>query len=111
MRDSCDEPVFPRSRALLRARNPTPTTPPNPAVSARASPSDRFPPALHVCRSGEPLDPPVDVPMDITTKQMETLLNNLLSNEEAMNFSFFIDGEQIAADLAKHLKDFKVIRT
>lgn len=48
------------------------------------------------------------MPLDITISQMENLLNHILNNEEPMKFAFFIEGEQIAAELAKHLSDFKV---
>jgi len=58
--------------------------------------------------TGETLQQPVEVPLDVTTQQLHTLLNKLLSNDEPMTFSFFIDGEQIAADLVQHLSEFKV---
>lgn len=47
--------------------------------------------AQFVSDEGVKAGPPLDIPLGISTKQLETLLNELLSNEERHPYSFFLD--------------------
>ena len=53
---------------------------------------------------GEPTGPQLDLPHDVTPQQLETLLNGLLQQEERLPYSFFIDQQELAAELGAHLK-------
>ena len=52
--------------------------------------------------------PQLDVPHDVTPVQLETLLNGLLQSEEHLPYSFFIQDQQLAAELGGHLLKHKV---
>lgn len=52
--------------------------------------------------------PQLDVPHDVTPKQLETLLNGLLRQEEKLPYSFFIEEQQLAEELGAHLLKNKV---
>jgi ribosome assembly protein 4 len=53
---------------------------------------------------GDPTGPQLDVPHDVTPQQLETLLNGLLQQEERLPYSFFINEQELAAELGAHLK-------
>lgn len=55
-----------------------------------------------------PAGPQLDVPQDVTPSQLETLLNGLLTNEEKLPYSFFIEDQELAAELGAHLLKQKV---
>ena len=44
----------------------------------------------------------------MTPAQLETLLNGLLQNEEKLPYSFFIEDQELAAELGAHLLKQKV---
>lgn len=52
--------------------------------------------------------PQLDVPHDVTPKQLETLLNGLLQQEEKLPYSFFIHEQQLSDELGAHLLKNKV---
>ena len=52
--------------------------------------------------------PQLDLPHDVTTTQLETLLNGLLRNEEKLPYSFFIQDVELAVELGAHLLKNKV---
>jgi ribosome assembly protein 4 len=52
--------------------------------------------------------PQLDVPHDVTPKQLETLLNGLLNQEEKLPYSFFIHEQQLSEELGSHLLKNKV---
>lgn len=52
--------------------------------------------------------PQLDLPQDVTVQQLETLLNGLLSNEEKLPYSFFVDDVELAQELGQHLLKHKV---
>ncbi len=52
--------------------------------------------------------PQLDVPHDVTPKQLETLLNGLLKQEEKLPYSFFVNEQQISEELGTHLLKNKV---
>lgn len=57
-----------------------------------------------------PAGPQLDLPQDVTVQQLETLLNGLLSNEEKLPYSFFVDDVELAQELGQHLLKHKVWR-
>lgn len=57
---------------------------------------------------GEATGPQLDVPHDVTPEQLETLLNGLLQAEEKLPYSFFIEEQELAAELGAHLMKHKV---
>ena len=44
----------------------------------------------------------------MTPKQLETLLNGLLKQEEKLPYSFFVNEQQLAQELGAHLLQHKV---
>ncbi|CAD7703119.1 unnamed protein product [Ostreobium quekettii] len=48
--------------------------------------------------------PQLDVPAEVTTPQLETLLNGILSNEHKVPYSFQVGGLELAAPLGDHLR-------
>ena len=48
------------------------------------------------------------MPHDVTPKQLETLLNGLLKQEEKLPYSFFVNEQQISDELGTHLLKNKV---
>ena len=52
--------------------------------------------------------PQLDLPHDVTPKQLETLLNGLLKQEEKLPYSFFVNEQQLAQELGSHLLQHKV---
>lgn len=57
---------------------------------------------------GETVGPQLDVPHDVTPKQLETLLNGLIKQEEKLPYSFFVNEQQISEELGTHLLKNKV---
>ena len=51
----------------------------------------------------DPTGPTLDVPTDMTPKQLELLLNQLLGADEPTPYSFYLNDEEILADLAGSL--------
>lgn len=51
--------------------------------------------------------PQLDLPQNVTVQQLETLLNGLLSNEEKLPYSFFVDNVELADELGQHLLKHK----
>lgn len=52
--------------------------------------------------------PQLDLPHDVTPKQLETLLNGLLKQEEKLPYSFFVNDQQLSQELGAHLLQHKV---
>ncbi len=52
--------------------------------------------------------PQLDLPQSVTVAQLETLLNGLLSNEEKLPYSFFVDDVELSDELGQHLLKHKV---
>ena len=52
--------------------------------------------------------PQLDLPHDVTPKQLETLLNGLLKQEEKLPYSFFVNEQQLSQELGAHLLQHKV---
>lgn len=50
-----------------------------------------------------PAGPQLDLPHDVTPKQLETLLNGLLKQEEKLPYSFFVNEQQLSQELGAHL--------
>ncbi len=48
------------------------------------------------------------MPHDVTPKQLETLLNGLLRQEEKLPYSFFVQEQQLSEELGTHLLEKKV---
>lgn len=48
------------------------------------------------------------MPHDVTPKQLETLLNGLLRQEEKLPYSFFVQEQQLSEELGAHLLKNKV---
>lgn len=57
---------------------------------------------------GESTGPQLDVPYTVTPQQLETLLNGLLHQEEKLPYSFFIEDQELSAELGAHLQKAKV---
>ena len=55
-----------------------------------------------------PAGPQLDLPHDVTPKQLETLLNGLLKQEEKLPYSFFVNEQQLSQELGSHLLQHKV---
>lgn len=55
---------------------------------------------------GESTGPQLDVPHNVTPKQLETLLNGLLQHaeDERHPYSFFVDEQELASELGEHLE-------
>ena len=53
--------------------------------------------------------PQLDLPHDVTPKQLETLLNGLLAHaqDERLPYSFFVEEQQLAEELGAHLLKHK----
>jgi ribosome assembly protein 4 len=54
---------------------------------------------------GERAGPQLDVPLDITSAQLQAILNQLLSNEEAVPYSFYIGDSEVKDGLKDALGD------
>lgn len=52
---------------------------------------------------GERTGPQLDIPVDTTPSQLQLIINELLSNEEKVPYSFYIAEEEIASSLEKAL--------
>lgn len=81
--------------------------------AAKLQKLDRAPSAANVIiqfqsPEGAVTGPQLDVPHDVTPAQLETLLNGLLQAEEKLPYSFFIDEQELAAELGVHLQKNKV---
>lgn len=59
---------------------------------------------LHLALAG----PQLSVQHDVTVKQLNLLLNQLLSNDEALPYSFFIEDQELASNVGEHLQKNKV---
>lgn len=55
-----------------------------------------------------PAGPQLSVQHDVTVKQLNLLLNQLLSNDEALPYSFFIEDQELASNVGEHLQKNKV---
>jgi len=49
----------------------------------------------------------LDIPMDITAEQLAALVNDILKNEEAVPYSFFINGQEIVDGLRDAILELK----
>lgn len=49
---------------------------------------------------GDPVGPQLQLPVDISSAQLEEVLNKLLSNDEALPYSFYIDMEEVTTTVA-----------
>ena len=54
-----------------------------------------------------PAGPQLDLPHDVTPSQLETLLNGLLQSDEKLPYSFFVEDQELAAELGLHLLKHK----
>mmetsp|Transcript_23676 Transcript_23676/g.39731 ORF Transcript_23676/g.39731 Transcript_23676/m.39731 type:complete len:469 (+) Transcript_23676:152-1558(+) len=61
-----------------------------------------------VSTEGETAGPQLDLPHDITTEQLETLLNDLLQIEEKVPYAFFVNDQELRGELGAFLTDNKV---
>eukprot|EP01119_Soliformovum_irregulare_P025564 TRINITY_DN9508_c0_g1_i1.p1 TRINITY_DN9508_c0_g1~~TRINITY_DN9508_c0_g1_i1.p1 ORF type:complete len:470 (-),score=104.45 TRINITY_DN9508_c0_g1_i1:78-1487(-) len=50
----------------------------------------------------------LQVPKNVTTAQLETLINHVLQNEEPLPYSFFLNDEEITSDLATMIAEQKI---
>ncbi|EGG24451.1 WD40 repeat-containing protein [Cavenderia fasciculata] len=55
-------------------------------------------------QESEPTGPPISVPQNITTEQLQLLINNLLKNDEELPYSFFVDENEIVKSLKNHMQ-------
>lgn len=60
--------------------------------------------SIHLAAAG----PQLSVQHDVTVKQLNLLLNQLLSNDEALPYSFFIEDQELASNVGEHLQKNKV---
>lgn len=60
--------------------------------------------SIHLALAG----PQLSVQHDVTVKQLNLLLNQLLSNDEALPYSFFIEDQELASNVGEHLQKNKV---
>lgn len=81
---------------FLLYTSPDPISPYN----ARCKPTH-----AEVCLSA---GPQLDLPHDVSPKQLETLLNGLLKQEEKLPYSFFVNDQQLSQELGVHLLQHKV---
>jgi hypothetical protein len=56
-----------------------------------------------VSRDGTPTGPQLDLPVDVTPKQLEELLNGLLRAEEPTPYAFYASDAELTTDLGSHL--------
>lgn len=54
---------------------------------------------------GVPLDSSLNIPLDITADQLTIILNQLLSNKEKLNYSFFINDTEIVNSIRQDIKE------
>ncbi|KAF2075681.1 hypothetical protein CYY_002994 [Polysphondylium violaceum] len=47
--------------------------------------------------------PPINIPQNITTQQLQLLINNLLNNDEELPYTFFVADQEIQNNLKHHL--------
>eukprot|EP01113_Clastostelium_recurvatum_P036801 TRINITY_DN5305_c0_g1_i1.p1 TRINITY_DN5305_c0_g1~~TRINITY_DN5305_c0_g1_i1.p1 ORF type:complete len:472 (-),score=54.45 TRINITY_DN5305_c0_g1_i1:3-1418(-) len=52
--------------------------------------------------------PPLDIPQDLSSAQLEQLLNTLLENSEPLPYNFFIGDVEITGSLQKCIEDNKI---
>jgi len=57
---------------------------------------------------GEITGPQMDVPLSITTNQLQLLCNSLLQNEEETPYAFYIEDKEVVGDLNTVIKDHKI---
>lgn len=57
---------------------------------------------------GRPLAAQLDIPQDAGPRELETLLNTLLQNEEKLPYAFYIDDKELVNLLGEHLLENKV---
>lgn len=57
---------------------------------------------------GEATGPQLDVPLNVTNKQLEQILNELLSNDEDIPYSFYVAETEVSSSLAAVIGDAKV---
>ena len=57
-----------------------------------------------VSRDGTPTGPQLDLPVDVTPKQLEELLNGLLRSEEPTPYAFYASDAELTTDLGSHLQ-------
>jgi NLE (NUC135) domain len=81
------------------------------AAAAAATTSGDAPPqranviAQLVSRDGTPAGPQLDVPADVTPKQLEELLNGLLGqNDSPTPYTFYAADAELLSDLGSHLQ-------
>eukprot|EP00798_Chlamydomonas_sp_ICE-L_P015895 gene15895-22029_t len=53
--------------------------------------------------AGDTTGPQLDLPSNVTPTQLEVLLNGLLTNEEKLPYSFYIEEQELAGELGDHL--------
>ncbi|GAM19507.1 hypothetical protein SAMD00019534_026820 [Acytostelium subglobosum LB1] len=52
----------------------------------------------------ETTGPPINISQNVSTEQLELLINNLLNNDEPMPYSFFVGDNEIVSNLKNHLE-------
>lgn len=53
--------------------------------------------------------PQLSVQQDVTVKQLNALLNQLLTNDETLPYSFFIEDQELTSSVGEHLQKNKVL--
>ena len=84
--------------ALLPKALDTETAPGTAATATRANVIAQL-----VSRDGTPTGPQLDLPVDVTPKQLEELLNGLLRAEEPTPYAFYASDAELTTDLGSHL--------
>ena len=84
--------------AVPRPANPSPSTPYVPPVAVGAG--------THVVAQfrsadGDSAGPPLNLPADADPEILEVLLNTLLNNDDAVPYSFFVDGRELLGSIQK----------
>jgi hypothetical protein len=74
---------------------------PAPGTAATATRANVI--AQLVSRDGTPTGPQLDLPVDVTPKQLEELLNGLLRAEEPTPYAFYASDAELTTDLGSHL--------
>lgn len=52
--------------------------------------------------------PPFEIPLDITTGQLELLINSLLKNEDELPYTFYVQDVEVQSTLKDHITKHKV---
>ncbi|EFA83826.1 WD40 repeat-containing protein [Heterostelium album PN500] len=52
----------------------------------------------------ETTGPPINISQNVSTEQLELLINNLLNNEEQLPYSFFVGESEVVSNLKNHLE-------